>query len=235
MKIHCLFIFLFTCLGSAASADTIATWNFEVNTPADLSNSSTIGGINADVGNGVASGFHASANTDWTTPAGNGSLNSLSSNEWAIGDYVQFNVSTLGYQSVSISWEQTSSSTGPGEFKLSYRVGSGSFVDIQNYTVLPNSAPPAGLGAWNPTNPFSGYGFNVNLSAFTDLDNAASVDFRFVVRTNNDATPPGTIATGGTSRFDNVTITASAVPEPTSVGLLALTGFAGLAFRRRRS
>jgi hypothetical protein len=35
--------------------------------------------------------------------------------------------------------------------------------------------------------------------------------------------------------IDNMTISATAVPEPTSAGLLALTGIAGLAFRRRRS
>ena len=35
--------------------------------------------------------------------------------------------------------------------------------------------------------------------------------------------------------IDNMTISATAVPEPTSAGLLALTGVAGLAFRRRRS
>jgi hypothetical protein len=235
MKKNLWVAFLLAFFCSAANADTIATWNFEVNTPADLSNSSTIGSINADIGSGVASGFHASATTDWTTPSGNGSINSLSANEWAIGDYIQFNVSTLGFQGVSISWEQTSSGTGPGEFKLSYRVGAGSFVDVQDYVVLPNSATAPGLGFWNTATPISGYGYSVNLAAFTALDNAASVDFRFVVRTNNDSTPPGTFALAGTSRFDNVNVTASAVPEPTSAGLLALTGVAGLAFRRRRS
>jgi len=41
-------------------------------------------------------------------------------------------------------------------------------------------------------------------------------------------------AGGNTSMIiDNLVVTA--VPEPTAAGLLALTGIAGLAFRRRRS
>jgi hypothetical protein len=35
--------------------------------------------------------------------------------------------------------------------------------------------------------------------------------------------------------IDNMTISATAVPEPTSAGLLALAGVTGMAFRRRRS
>ncbi len=35
--------------------------------------------------------------------------------------------------------------------------------------------------------------------------------------------------------IDNMTISATAVPEPTSAGLFALAGVAGMAFRRRRS
>src|SRR6478609_7338936 len=83
------------CIGQIASADTLARWTFEVSPPADLNNSTTISGLNADIGLGAASAFHADVATDWTTPAGNGSANSLSANTWATGDYFQFSLSSL--------------------------------------------------------------------------------------------------------------------------------------------
>ncbi len=222
--------------GQFACADvvTIATWTFETSIPSATGQS--ISGLAAEVGTGTASGFHTSNSTVWSNPVGNGSAESLSSNNWAIGDYVQFSVSTLGLQNLNIEWDQASSSTGPGEFKLAYRVGAGSFVNYQDYTVRPNQNDAPGLGNWTSAGPrIAGYGFSVDLSSVSALNNASSVDFRFVMRSSNDATPPGTVQTSGSSRFDNVTIKASAVPEPTSAGLLALTGVAGLAFRRRRS
>lgn len=225
--------------GRFANADvvTIATWTFETSVPGGASGitGQSISGLAAEVGVGTASGNHASSATVWSNPVGNGSNESLSSNNWAVGDYVQFNVSTLGLENLSVEWDQTSSGTGPGEFKLAYRVGAGSFVDFQNYNVLPNQAGSPGLGTWGSLTRIAGYGFSVDLSSVSALNNASSVDFRLVMRSTNDATPPGTVQSGGTSRFDNVTIKASAVPEPTSAGLLALTGVAGLAFRRRRS
>jgi hypothetical protein len=83
-------------------ADTIAAWTFELNTPADATDSTTIGPILADTGVGTASGLHAGAATDWTTPSGNGSANSLAANTWAVGDYYQFQISTIGFTDVSI-------------------------------------------------------------------------------------------------------------------------------------
>jgi len=54
------------------NAGIITQWTFEINTPADVSNSTFISGITADVGVGTASGVHASSSTDWSTPSGNG-------------------------------------------------------------------------------------------------------------------------------------------------------------------
>lgn len=213
-----------------ASAQTIARWTFETSPPADLNNSSTIGGLLADQGLGTASAFHSSVTTDWSTPAGNGSVNSLSANEWSLNDYFQFSVSTVGYQGISVSWAHTSSSTGPGEFKLAYQVNGGGFVDFLNYTVLPNSATLPGLGTWNSVTEIPGYNYYVDLSALTILDNATSVDFRLIMRSTADSTPPGTVALTGTSRIDNFAVLA---PEPSAVALVSL-GLAALAFRRRK-
>jgi hypothetical protein len=216
---------------SSLEAQTLAQWTFETSPPADLANTATISGILADVGTGTASGVHANAATDWSTPVGNGSANSLSANEWAIGDYFQFSLSTLGYQGIVLGWAQTSSATGPGEFKLAYQVDGGGFTDFLNYTVLPNSATAPGVGSWGSVTENLGYNFSVDLSAVTALDNAAAVDFRLIMTTTADAAPPGTVATAGTDRVDNFTV--SVVPEPASATLLGL-GVAALLIRRRK-
>ena len=219
----------------AASAAIIAQWTYEVNTPADLTDSAVGPTVLADIGTGTQTALHASANSDWTTPAGNGSVNSYSVNEWAVGDYFQFEVSTLGLNAVTLAWDQTSSSTGPGVFDLEYRVGNtGAFtVFLNDYVVLPNSATPPGAGAWSSTTPNSAYSYSSDLSAVTAINNQAIVQFRLTMATNADSTPPGTVATSGTSRVDNFTV--NAVPEPSTVGLAIAggLGLAGLAARRR--
>src|SRR5690242_3123267 len=84
-----------TCAGSVVRAATIATWTFETTAPA------TAGPFAPEVGAGAATGFHAGATT-YSSPAGNGSAKSFSSNTWAVGDYYQFQVSTLGQQDIAV-------------------------------------------------------------------------------------------------------------------------------------
>src|SRR5688500_13417747 len=105
MKKFALLSALFSAvLIQTASAATLAQWTFELSPPADLANSTSISGIAADVGSGTALGLHASTNTDWSTPSGNGSTNSLSANTWEVGDYFQFTLSTSGYQNIMLSF-----------------------------------------------------------------------------------------------------------------------------------
>jgi hypothetical protein len=229
------FLFVFACLGRFAQADLImGSWTFETSPPANVTGS-TIGGIVADVGTGTASGFHASAATVWSTPTGNGSIESLSSNTWAIGDYYQFETSTIGSGAIglTLSWDQTSSTTGPGVFDLEYRVGNSDpfTVFLNDYTVLPNSAPPTGLGTWNNATPISGHSFFQDLSSVPGLLEQSLVQFRLTVATDADATPPGTIAAAGASRVDNFTI--SAIPEPSSLLLFGCSAIAMNRVRRR--
>jgi hypothetical protein len=222
-----------------AAVLVITKWTFETSPPGDLTDSATIVGIAADEGTGTASGVHASALTDWSTPAGNGSANSLSATNWAVGDYFQFSASTTGFEDIVLNWAQTSSGTGPGEFTLAYQSNGGGFTNFFDYTVLPNQAGAPGLGAWTTGTEITGYNYSVDLSAVAGLDNAASVDFRLIMRTTADAQPPGAVAAGGTGRVDNFTISGtavSAVPEPASLTMFGLTLAAGaLGGRFRKS
>ena len=215
---------------SSASAQTISQWTFEVNTPADATDTNVIAGIAADFGSGSAMGLHASTASDWTTPAGNGSANSLSVNTWASGDYFQFRLGTAGYSGIGVSFDQTSSSTGPRDFDLRYSLDGSSFTTLASYAVLQNGlAPNAG---WSAGTYQSAYTFNFDLSAITALNNATDVYFR-LVNTSTLTPSGGTVAAGGTDRVDNFTVYV--VPEPT--GLAALGGLlllAGRKFAQRR-
>src|SRR3954466_2740345 len=90
----------------SAMAGTIAGWTFETSIPA------TAGPHAAEIGSGSATGVHAGAAT-FSSPAGNGSTHSFSSNTWAIGDYYQFTTSSAGLSDIAITWDETRSSTGP--------------------------------------------------------------------------------------------------------------------------
>jgi hypothetical protein len=208
-------------MATLTSAGTIATWTFETSLPA-ATNSATIGPLAAEVGTGSASGVHASANTDYSNPVGNGSMESFSSNEWAIGDYYQFQASSTGLSKIGISWDQTRSSTGPADFKLQYSPDGSTFTDALSYTI---PAISWSSGAPDITGTTS---FVSNLGAVSALDNQASIYFRLTA-----ASAPG--GTAGTNRVDNFRISEGEVPEPASLALVSLAGLAFVGFARRRS
>ena len=208
-------------LAASANADIIANWTFESSIPA------TAGPFAAEVGSGSALGAHAGAAT-YSSPAGNGSAHSFSSNTWAIGDYYQFSTSTVGYSSIAIQWDQTSSNTGPRDFKLSWSTNGTTFTDIGGtLAVLPNATVP---GFWNSTTGFAAYTFGPTAGP-ASLDNQATVYFRLTMASNVSANG-STVQAGGSDRVDNVIITG-AVPAPGAMTLLGLGGL--IAGRRRRS
>jgi MYXO-CTERM domain-containing protein len=170
------------------------------------------------------SGYHASSGTPWSSFTGNGSTYSLSSNTWAVGDYYQVTLDTRGYGEISISWDQTRSSTGPSVFDLKMSVDGGANFTTVNagYFILAAGASGSGTGAWSTTTNQSA--FTTTTIAGSSAADKASVIFRFV----NTSTVS---SAGGTSRIDNILVTGNAVPAP---GAIALLGVAGLVGSRRR-
>lgn len=218
---------------TAANADTIALWTFESSTlpvsPATTTGMS-VGPFSADVGSGSATGVHASASTAWNTVAGNGSIKALNSTYWASGDYYQFQVSTVGYTSIQISWDQTSSNTGPRDFKLQYSTDGTNFTDlVAGYTVLANGN--TGLptrSAWSTTGTRQA-AYTFAYAAPAAVNGQANVYFRLADYTTTSANG-NTVQSGGTDRIDNVLV--EGVPEPLTMALLGVGGLAVL--RRRR-
>ena len=210
----------------AAHADTVAQWTFESSAP------TTAGPFAAEVGTGSATGSHSAAST-YSAPAGNGSAHSFSSTAWSIGDYYQFSVSTLGLKDISLSWDQTSSNTGPKDFTLQYSTDGTHFSTVNSYSVLANGASPN--AAWSSGGTRSAaYTFSDDLSSIAAINNVTNLFFR-LVDADTTAANGGTVGSGGTDRVDNVLVTASPVPVPAALWLLGsgLFGFAGLRRRAR--
>ncbi len=193
--------------GSVARADVIASWTFEISQPLKT-DSATIAGILPEIGSGSASAVHASAATDYSNPVGNGSAESFSSNNWAVGDYYQFQVSTLGFANIMVTYDQTRSGTGPTTWDFEYSTDGINFTNSTNDYALSEVAWSSGS-----SNPLSN--FSRDLSALASLDEVASVYFRVTA-----ASAPGSAA--GTSRVDNFTVSGTAVPEPSTLVLLGL-------------
>jgi hypothetical protein len=217
----------FVGTASAQPPVVIADWTFESSLPAGTPGAGIwITNISAEIGSGTASGWHA-GNAVYSSPAGNISAHSFSSTLWAVGDLYQFVVSTAGKSGVTVSWDQTSSSTGPGRFNLAYSTDGTAFTTVlTDYTVLQNGGAPN--PAWSPTAGGSVYSFSVDLSGNTALNNQPTLYFRLVDDSTTSA-GGGTVGTAGTDRVDNFSVV---VPEPN--GLLVFGGLGLLVWNRIR-
>ncbi len=211
----------------AFAQTTIASWDFETVTISGAA--ADFGPIAASIGTGSAAGHHAAATTTWSSPVGNGSTKSFSSNAWAVGDYYQFQASSIGSSGLTVAFDQTGSSTGPKDFKFSYSTDGLNFTQFSTYSVLLNGAPNT---PWGSGSVSSLYHNSYDLSSISTLDNATNVYFRLI---DNSTTSLGgaVVASGGTDRVDNFSITV--IPEPSTYALLlGSVGFAGVLLRRRR-
>jgi hypothetical protein len=231
-RITAVTVLALSVAATGADAATIADWTFETSQPAStgaFAANTSFGPFAAEVGTGSALGHHTGAST-YSSPAGNGSSHSFSSNTWSAGDYYQFSVSTTGLKDIALSWDQTSSSTGPKDFALLYSTNGTTFTSFASYSVLSNGGSPNSPWSASTVNPV--YSFADDLSSIVGLNNQATLFFRLV---DQDAVAAGggTVGTAGTDRVDNVKITANAVPLPAAVWLFG-SGLMGLSGIRRR-
>jgi hypothetical protein len=236
-----LFSFATLLAVQTINGQTIADWTFETSQPGVITLPAAPGAgvaftsFSPEVGSGTATALHAGAAT-YSSPAGNGSARSFSVNTWAVGDFFQFQVSTLTYSGISVSYDQTSSSSGPGQFNLQYSTDGSTFTTFgSQYNVLVNAAP----NTWSAGTPVLTTSFSANLSSITALNNAPTVYFRILDATalsasqaNGGSTVP---SAAGTDRIDNFLVSATPVPEPSTLALAAFGGVAALiAIRKRR-
>lgn len=211
---------------TGASAAIVSGWTIPTAAAGTLTGSSYTYGA-ADTGDVTAgtslSGFHTLTATTWSSPAGNGSQYSLSTNNWSVGDYYQIAVSTVGYTDIYLAWDQTRSSTGPSTFSVQMSTDGTNFTTIlAGYSVIQAGLAGTGTLAWSTANGVQS-AFTTTIASIAGADNQATLFFRFVNQS--------TVATGGTNRIDNIYVSSGPVPAP---GAIALLGLAGLATRRRR-
>ncbi len=212
---------------------TLAGWTFEAGSVSSLP--ATVpapsgGFLSANVGSGTATAVHASGDSLWFSSGGNGSNRGFAGTTWANGDYFQFSISTTGYSSITITWDQYSPSDGPRDFRLSYSMNGTNFTNSTTFTM--SDSP-----TWNTSTPQTGTAtnFSIDLSAVSALANANSVYFRL---TNSSAAAVNGGAVGYYSYtvLDNFTISGTAIPEPASMAFLAslLSFLSMLGWRRFR-
>jgi hypothetical protein len=220
---------------SLAGADVIVGWTIPTAFPTGAGNVPTgftylppgpNGDGVADQGNTAGTelrSVHAVAAATYTSPAGNGSARSFSSNNWSPGDYYQATFSTAGYTDISLSWDQARSSTGPAEFRVLMSLdGGSSFSELLSYTVLQSGGGGA-PGTWSSTT------YNPLYTNILSLGALAADQGQVIIRFQNFESVVSTAS--GTNRIDDIFVNGTVIPAP---GALALLGLAGLASRRRR-
>lgn len=203
----------FAVTAAFAERVTLAGWTFEGSVP------TTSGPHAAELGSGFASAFQASSAAVYSNPVGNGSSESFSVNNWSVGDFFQFELSTSGFHEIQVSFDQTRSSTGPTEFQVSYSVNGTDFTLLGDPYILEAIS-------WNSTTANLESTFTVDLVSATVLNDSEMAYFRLTA-----TTPPSGAA--GSSRVDNFIVTATAIPEPGSYAAIFGLALLGLLLARR--
>ena len=230
MKNSVVAVLALAAAGSLAQGDIIASWSITTAFPTGTGNvpTGTTYGVGAADAGALTAGssltsVHAAAAATYTSPAGNGSQYAFSSNNWNTGDYYQASFSTTGYSTISLSWDQARSSTGPSSFTLIMSTDGGAnwTTVLASYTVLQSGGGGA-PATWSSTGARNA--IYTNTATLSGAENKGSVLVRF-------QSISGLSAATGSNRIDNVEISGTAVPAP---GALALVGLGGLVAGRRR-
>lgn len=256
--------------GVAASvtfADVITQWNFNSN-PADGNTAtgvttpstgagslSNIGGTTSLFASGDASGGSSDPAAGDDAGFQTTSYPAASAANETAG--LQVFASTVGFQDITVSWDQRHSNTVSRYWAFYYTLDGGSnwlrlALDITNAnagTTPAGGNPASAAGLFGPNGTLSAYdgavsgagddwfnGRGVNLTAIPGVANNANFGFR-VVSSFGDGTAylassGGTYAGSGTSRFDMVTVGGALIPTPGTMALVGLGALVGL--RRRR-
>jgi len=198
MKKLLLLLSMVILLGVSASAqDTLVTFKFRV-----VNDSSQTFGNIYNVDDIVLREASFQGSYSYTTGVNGTGDYCLSSTEWTSGldsskcYYTSF--ATTAYKDILFSSRQKSSNTGPRDFKVQYKVGSGgTWTDVAGATVI-------------DTNDNFVRGTLTNIPLPAACNNQPSVYLRWVMTSNTSANG-GTVAGSGTSRIDNLFILGTSV------------------------
>ncbi len=235
-------------------ADTITQWNFNSNPPDTNTGTGTttpnIGGGSIFVIGGAGNpGFNSGVGSSDPATSDNSGYQTDTYAAQSTGSGtrgVRFSVSTLGFTGISGSFDLRISNTSSRWYQVRYTLDGTNFVDLGGPTRL-GSLANAG-DSWFNQNTFdlssvtgannnANFGFEV-VSVFSPVDFTQvsgnvfyAANTAYEVARNNGSSVYG----GGTWRFDMVTVSGTAVPEPSALGLLAVAGVVAGGLRRKRS
>jgi len=199
----------------SAHADTIAQWNFNSNPP-DPTNSFTTGSLDPFLGIGTAA-LVGGATSIFASGTGSSDPVTIDDTGWNTSTYpsqgtsnkmrgVQFNVSTLGFESIVVTWDQRNSASSSRYARFQYSADGTTFVDgvVISATSVDTFTP-----------------MTANLNSILPVNNNANFAFRIVTEFESTATEAGadqyvptgggSYAVNGTVRYDMVTISGTPV------------------------
>lgn len=213
VNLTCLLVLL-VAAAPVALADELAVWNFnDSNLNVDHGSgtlSSNFNAANLIFGAGTTTNARLgdSAGQSLTLQGGTGTANN--------GRHLTFNVSTLGFSNISVSFATLGTSTGFNNNQFQYSLDGITFVDFGSPYV--------------PASAFGAVPLVFSLAAIAGLNDNPNAAFRIVFN--------GASSSTGNNRIDNVVVEGTevtGVPEPTTAILLVsgLTGLYGVRKRRR--
>jgi hypothetical protein len=225
-------------LPNSVQAATLTQWNFNSLVPDTNTGTGT---LTPNIGSGTVSFVGGVTNPSFNSGVGssdlaadNSGLQTTTYPAQRAGNKtagVQFNVSTVGQQNISIKFDQRHSNTSSRYAQLQYTTNGSTYTDF-------GSLFDANLGGDNWYNNRS-----INLSSIAGVNNNANFGFRIVsafapsTSTYAPSTTTSTYGTAGTWRFDMVTVDATPVstPIPTPALVPGLIGFGLAALRKAKS
>jgi hypothetical protein len=216
----------------------VTHWNFN-STPPDAR--TTTGSLAPASGSGTAAGFggvtvsfsDASGSTSPVTTDNSGlGLATFPGQGTGSGSRgAEFRVPTVGYEQISVRWDQRFSSTASRNYEFQYS------LDGTTFTPFAQLRNTAGGNAWMNGN-------LVDLGSVAGVSDNPNFAFRVVSvfepgTSAYAASAPGSSYSGsGTWRFDEMMVqgtpTTAVIPEPPEYALLAVGTLAGFAWWRRQ-
>jgi hypothetical protein len=198
----------------AAKANEIAIWNFnDSNLIVDHGTGVLTTNINAA---NILFAASTTNNARMGDPAGQALSLQGGTSTGNNGRHLTFNVSTLGFSNIVVSFATQGTSTGFNLNQFQYSLDGISFIDF---------SPP-----YTPATAFGSVPLVFTLSSIAGLNDNANAAFRIIFNGASSAT--------GTNRIDNFVVegSPSGVPEPATAVLLVsgLSGLYGLRKRRKQ-
>src|ERR1044072_9384783 len=209
-------VLLFLAASQAANADELAVWNFN---DSDLNVDHGSGTLTSNL---IAANILFAAGTTTNARQGDTAGQELSlqggTGTANNGRNITFNVSTVGFSNIIVSFAAQGTSTGFNSNQFQYSLDGISFIDFGSPYV--------------PATAFGSVPLVFSLAAIAGLNDNPNAAFRIIFNGASSAT--------GNNRIDNIVVEGTAfesstIPEPASV-LLLLSGLGGVyKIRRNKS